>query len=430
MITCRFLFSLCVLLGLGVLGAGAYEVRTWTNADGRTIQAELISFDGTNVTVKDTNGRRFSFAKTKLSQADLAYLKEYANATPSPFGDKSADVKVSNPAKEAKIDAKSFKEAGEFEIPQGKFLVLETPHFKIMHTKGAKPDDLAELAERMWLDAAFFHTGFARFFQDRRMAIFLVDDEYMYANIGEWYAGLLEQAGGPGVDAAAQVRKTWKQAAAGQVNLPASIADPNGVLPEARVFRNYQIEGTPTADEKVKTEKIKGVWSPFRVHCLAGDLLGVQTRGLSGFGSRGYYALSTGLAYYKEINLTGKSETSILSSESVQDAKSTGGFSGSDKWGDELRKSIRKGDLKPSFDLLVNLTSQGAAPETNVLAYSFLHFLHSSQARIAGWSALVERISTSNQVPEAEDMAKLLGFPDAATMEKEWIEYISGGKIK
>ena len=429
--TLRLLTSLFLLSLAGQTTVRAYEVRTWTSADGRTIQAELLSFDGTNVTVKDTAGQRFTFAKTKLGQADIAYLNEYAKVAPSPFGDKSANEKVANPAKEAKIDPKTFKEAGDFDIPGAKFQVLETTHFKIMHSKGAKPDDLAELAERMWCDAAFFHSGFARQFQDRRMAIFLVDDEYVYKSIGEWYCGLLKAAGGAGVDAAEQTAKTWMRAQAGAVQLPASIADPNGVLTFARVFRNYEIKQAASAEnDKVKTEKIKGVWIPFRVHCLAGDLLSLQTEGTSGFGSRGLYALHTGLAYYKEIYLTGRSETSILSSESVQDVKTTGGFSQSDKWGDELRKMIRKGEFKPSFDALLNMTAQGAKPENNVLAYTFLHFLHSSQARVAGWSALVERISTSNQVPDAEEMAKLLGFPDKATLEKEWLDYVNTSKIK
>ena len=402
----------------------ALEMRTWTSADGRTLQAEFLSFDGTTVTVKDATGRRMSFDKAKLSQGDLDYIKEYAPATGTTLG-ATRPSKVSNPAKDAKIDSSQFKPAGQFEIPQAKFEVLETPHFKIMHSPKAKPNEIAELAERLWLDTAFFHPTFAQKFTQRKQAVFLVDEETIYLAVGQWFAGLLNEIGQG--DAAAQVAKTWAQSAAGSIQLPADIADKNGVLPTARVFRTYEPTGDP--DNK-RAEKVKGVWVPFRVHCLSSDLLDVQTGSVSGFGSNGYFALATGYAYFKEVSLTGKSETSLLSSQSVEDAKATGGFTGADAWPEELKKQIRRKDITPKFETLTSLTAQNTNPAKNVLAYSFLHFLHSAPERTAGWAKLVERISTSNQVPEPEDLAKLLGFESAAAMEKAWTEYLSSSSFR
>ena len=401
------------------------ELRTWTSADGRTIEAELVSFDGKTVNLKGPNGQRYAFDKSKLSQGDLNFLKDYVPAAGiSMTAPKTG--KVASPAKEAKIDPKTFvKSDKQFEIPQEKFDVLETPHFKILHSPKAKPAEIAELAERLWIDTAFFHPTFAQKFTDRKMAIFLVDEETTYLAIGEWYAGLLQEAGH--ADAVDMVKKTWPLSAAGVVQLPASIADENKVLPVARVFRSYE---KTSEEEAAKTERIKGVWVPFRVHCISSDLLDVQIGSVSGFGANGLHGLTTGYGYYKEVFLTEKSETSLLSAESAEDAKSTGGFQGADSWAEELKKAIRKKEVTPEIASIINLTPQNATPATNVLAYSFIHFLHSSPERVAGWPKLIERISTSSQVPETEDMAKLLGFESAEAMQKAWVEYLGGNSFR
>jgi hypothetical protein len=412
-------------LAVAVSPSAFAELRTWTSADGRTIEAELVSFDGKTVNLKGPAGQRYAFDKSKLSQGDLEFLKDYAPAAGSSLTAPKPG-KVASPAKEAKIDPKTFVKGDKpFEIPQEKFEVLETPHFKILHSAKAKPAEIAELAERLWIDTAFFHPTFAQKFTDRKQAIFLVDEETTYLAIGDWFAGLLDDINQG--EAAEMVKKTWPISAAGSLNLPASIADGNGVLERARVFRTYE---KSSEEEDGKGERIKGIWVPFRVHCIASDLLDVQIGNVSGFGANGLHGLTTGYAYYKEVFLTGKSETSLLSSESAEDAKSTGGFSGSDSWADELKKAIRKKEVTPTLEAIINLTPQNATPATNVLAYSFIHFLHSSPERVAGWPKLVERISTSSQVPEVEDMAKLLGFESAEAMEKQWVEYIGSGSFR
>ncbi len=434
-----FLVAAAVLVW-GISPASAQEMRTWTSVDGKTVQAAFVSFDGTTVVLRGAGGQSYAFNKEKLSQRDLLYLLENPTAAPAPAPapatttttttttkstSPSKSGKVPNPAKDAKIDRKTFVAAGTFEIPQAKFDVLETPHFKIMHSPKAKPEEIAELAERLWLDTHYFHPTLAKKFEQHKKAVFLVDEESTYLAIGEWFSELLNQAGQ--ADAAASVAKTWPLSASGTVHLPPEIAGKNAVLPSARVFRTYKSSGDP--DDK-DVEKIRGVWVPFRVHCLAKDLFGEVTGPVSSKGSGGYHGLSTGHAYFKEVSLTDTSETSLLSTESVEDVKSTGGFAGAGAWPEELKKQIRGKEVSPTLAALVDLTPQNATPATNVLAYSFLHFLHSNPERVAGWTKLVESISTSSQVPEIEEMAKLLGFESAPAMEKAWLDYLSSPAFK
>ena len=75
----------------GLLFTGA-QARTWTSADGtKTFEGELKSYDAEKETVTVTlpNGRTMHFTQDKLSEADIAYLKENgskASAAPSSSG--------------------------------------------------------------------------------------------------------------------------------------------------------------------------------------------------------------------------------------------------------------------------------------------------------------------------------------------------------
>lgn len=63
----------------GLLASGA-QARTWTSPDGsKTFEGELQAYDAGKgvVTVTLPNGKRMSFTQDKLSEADIAYLKEH-----------------------------------------------------------------------------------------------------------------------------------------------------------------------------------------------------------------------------------------------------------------------------------------------------------------------------------------------------------------
>ncbi len=427
-----------LILAVATLAAAtishALEQRTWTSLDGRTLEAELVRADAEKVDLKDKTGRTFTVKRAQLSKADQDYLTEMAPKTGSlPFSGEKKPGAVPNPAKEAKIDTKTFvkrTEVFKMEKPAHEFFVLETPHFLILHPEKVDAKDVGELAERVWLDMNFFHPTFGQKFKDRRMAVFLAGDEETYNDIGMWYAEMVASTGnGLGNDQAAEaagrIKATWPQSAAGGVRLSQDLVDKYQVLSLARVFRNYQKEGSG------KEKEIKGVWIPFRVHCLASDMVGIQAGGVSDFGAKGYHALTLGHAYFKEIQLTGRSETSILNATGTDNkVGSTGGFQNAKNWPDELKKLIRRKDLTPTLGEIYKLTAANGTPGTNVLAYSFARFLQSTPDRIAMWAKLLEQIDTASQVPEANDLAKALGYTDANALEAAWAEWLRSSEFR
>jgi hypothetical protein len=60
-----------------------------------------------------------------------------------------------------------------------------------------------------------------------------------------------------------------------------------------------------------------------------------------------------------------------------------------------------------------------------VLAYSFARYLENSPEHLSAFNALIQRISTSGQMPERDDIAKLYGLADGKALEEDWLKYIN-----
>ena len=430
------------LFSLPVLRSSALEPRTWLSIDGRMIEAELIRQLGDSVELRDKDGRVLKVPRAQLSFGDLDYVEENAPAdkTAATLGGKpTTKPKLPNPAKEVKIDTKAFKkEAGDFKVNSRTYRVCETPHFKILYMKPTDPIDIGELAERLWIDTAFFHSTFIPKWVDRKMIILLVNDKEAYDDAGSWFADMIAETGTPEAkDAAGSLRKTWPQTAAGRIQLPQAQADEQKVFSEIRVFRAFRQQRTIDQNGKItegKPQPIKGVWVPFNTNVLSRDMLDIQAGGVGGATAEGAYAIFTGHAYYKEIQLNGKSETSMLGTEGTgKDVKSTGGFQTDKSWAPELKKMIKKeAEWEPAknLDEVFAVKGDGATSRNVVYAYAFSRFLQSTPERLSAFNKLCQKIDVANQVPELEDIAKIYGYDDGAALKKAWIEWLSSGDFR
>lgn len=76
----RFLPLAVFLVGLASsLPSLRAEMRTLTDTQGRTLQAELVSSDGDNVTIKRDDGQTFTIPLSTLSESDRAAIKTWAD---------------------------------------------------------------------------------------------------------------------------------------------------------------------------------------------------------------------------------------------------------------------------------------------------------------------------------------------------------------
>lgn len=74
--------SLLCLLSLFATAHG----RTFTDSQGRTLEAEIVSYDGgDSVEIRRSDGQTFSLPLARLSPADQAYVREWKPAPAAPF---------------------------------------------------------------------------------------------------------------------------------------------------------------------------------------------------------------------------------------------------------------------------------------------------------------------------------------------------------
>ena len=162
-------------------------------------------------------------------------------------------------------------------------------------------------------------------------------------------------------------------------------------------------------------------------------LLTHQMGGVSEISPTGYFAITTGHAYFKEIQLAGKSETQLLDASNYEgdnEFTSASGFEDGRSWAKTLRKLVRKGDVKPDLEKLLSYKSADLTPEQLVLIYSFAYYMESDSARITAFADMVRRIESNNQVPAPIEMAKIFGFETVEAFQNDWIEFIKSTSFK
>lgn len=138
----------------------------------------------------------------------------------------------------------------------------------------------------------------------------------------------------------------------------------------------------------------------------------------------------TGHSYFKEIDLTGASATGIFNKDTAKKTTASGGYDTGRNWAGELKSRIRKKDVKPNLSALFGSSIDDAKADDLALAYSFSRFLQSTPERHTAYSKLLQRIDTSNQVPDLDAFAKIFGLENAAALETAWLDYVNSGDFR
>jgi hypothetical protein len=404
-----------MVLSLAVQGA---ETRTWTSRKGSNIDAQLLRVDGEGVVLLTPESREIKLKVEDLSLADRQYLIEYGGAAPEVV----AGGDLGEPENEVRIDSKTFNRLEEPLLLGGptelSFELLESEHFLIA-SSGIRAQAIAETAERMWHGMAFEHMNFRKDWGDRRVMIFLVDDEDVYDSLGKWYENHLRAVNADG-DMIKQIEATWSEIGSTRIALPGDLLEERNLQDGAIVFN-------------IKEERnFKKPMSPFAVHVLAGDLLSRQMGGVSDFGANGYFAIRTGFAFFKEIHLTGKTETNLIDVEGsyFDEITKKSGFNDGKSWAKTLRSLVKREDVEPDFVKMLSWQSRDLDPEKLVLIYSFATYCNSTPERLSGFANMIRRVESSNQIPEPIEFARLMGFESVEALEKDWIGFVTSTAFK
>ncbi len=410
--------GLLAVLGLAVSVAQAAEPRTWMSRKGGTIEAELGSLTAGEVVLITKDAKEIKLKVEDLSLADRQHLVEFGGAEPSII----TSGEPGFPEKDVRIDAATIKKLPAKmhfgDDSQLEFDLVESAHFLVASAGKIRGHDTAETAERLWHGMAFQHMNFRKDWGDKRMLILLVEDRYVYKALGDWYTAFLAKAGD--ADAARRTKAIWDKAGSNQIGLPAETISKYNLQPSAVLFN--------ITDTSNFTKPL----SSFPTHSIAGAVLGKQMSGVSSFGTEGYFAIVTGHAYFKEISLTKKTETHLLdvSGTGADEISSKQGFKDGTSWAKTLRPLVRKGKVKVELVPMLKWTNADLNPERLVLIYSFACYMETDAKRLCSFAKMIRRIESSNQIPPADEIAKIFDFPTVAELEADWKKFIVEGDFK
>lgn len=153
-----------LLASMGGLSIAEEAIRTWTSADGRTLEGAMQHMTADEVTIRRSDGRTFPIAISTLSEADQAYLQQARNDQArakgfeeGPFADAICGEWVKFSKEEHGL---LFQLYGGKELKRAKEPV---PLFVHLHGAGSRADDVETgkvevAAQRLVQDAQYKET--------------------------------------------------------------------------------------------------------------------------------------------------------------------------------------------------------------------------------------------------------------------------------
>jgi hypothetical protein len=411
--------ALCVALAATFLVSEtqAADEREWMSRRGGTVIASLSSVAGDEAVLVTPEAREIRVKVSDLSLADRQHLIEFGGADASII----TEGDPGTPEKDVRLDSSTMNRRAEKlslgEGSQGTYDVFETPRFWIATAGGVRPNALAETAERLWHGMAFQHMNFRKDWGDKKMLIIAVEDRTAYEALGKW---VMAEAGKRNPEAPARIGATWQRVGATQINLPDELVQEHNLLPRAQVFN------------VTDSSRFRRPMGPFQINCISGFLLTHQMGGVSSFGSEGYFAVTTGHSYYKEILLGGKSETNQLAVQGTgnDEISSKSGFEDGRSWARTLRTMVRRGDLNLDLQETLSWSIEDLDPAKLVTIYAFGYYMQSDSQRLSSYSRMIRRIESSNQIPEPIEIARLFGHETVEAFNEDWKQFVVSGNFR
>ena len=388
------------LLGLSQLMA---EVRKWTSADGRIIDAEFVRQQKGAVTLKMKDGREVPVELAKLSAADQDYVKKQGPGSP-PTGKRGpgfSDVILDKKLWVMRPQPETFGITAIALTQQ-----LETPHFLITAGPKVKPaiiETYAEAGERLYAHMTRDLRGLDEKFKDRKITIWLGADQAEMALIGK----CLEQVG-------AQA-PSWEDFGITWARFPLETATQKKIIPLARGFN----VGKDAADQR------NVQWTE-RIHFIASDIISCYGHLFTDKG-RGFDFFDLCYSYYIEFDITGKIETKVSFSASPEIVE---GFKNPKGWASATRRILDNTPIKPSLQRVFTLQTSQAEPIDLGAGFGLMQYIFRDPARLAALNKILENTRKTQKPPTTDEFAIAMGAANATAFEEQWIAFLESDAFK
>ncbi|MGD7654508.1 MAG: hypothetical protein ACQCXQ_14920 [Verrucomicrobiales bacterium] len=408
--------GIALTLGLASILSHASDFRIWTSRQGSTFEAKLAAYRDGTVRLANKENRTIDMAANDLSLADRQYLIANADADAEVLlaGDTTIpELDYRKPQDPIRVLEDTITFADNEDLT---FALHETDHYLFAVGRKVKVNGIAETAEACWHGMAFQHYEFRENWGDTRQLIVIPGEKELYEALGASQAELLREHGKE--DAAYLTDLTWNRLSSGKMALTPAMADAFNVKREALVYNLPDLK------------RFRRDFDSFQTNSLTRALFASQAGPLTTAKKEGYFALSIGHGYFKEIQLTKKSATNLLATD-YEEIETVSGFDDGTGWARHLKKLVKKEEVELSLDLILAIKNTNElTPNTLVSMYSLSCYMQSTQKQLASYATLLRDINNSAKLPDSAGIAKVFGFDSTADFELAWTEFVLSKSFK
>ncbi len=383
-------------LNLGALSA--QQPRTWTDRQGRTLEATYLGQDGENVHVRRTTGGEVRIPKETLSEADLAWVGAVADlpaGTGGRFNDVTLPVDSWRPLPGGlKLGGLHYSET------------LETDHFIFAGEARLRSNILAahaDAAERLWHDMVADYPGLAAAFKERKMVILLLDGNEQADRLSAWLRSHTREH--PDATYSAGLRTNYIPS----ITFGREFAAEHGFTAVSRMFRV----------DTTKTEHLRRTWGE-RIHFVSSDILRHWLGAPNRTDGSTFALVRFCMSYYREGSICGKIESIVVFGSSAP----VEGFSNGKNWPGATKKLIKDG-AAPDIVEFLKISPSEAQPRDLGFGYGLMRFIHDDPTRLAGFNKMLGTIAESGNSPTPQQFAEALGFASPDALNIEWLAYMN-----
>lgn len=424
---------LTLALAISSISLHANQVRDWTLSNGTIFAATFKEVKGdVAVLVAEKDKREGRIPIKNLGVADRYYLHTDHEI---PIEDLEGGDYLTF-ERDVKIDSSKFKKISGVKLKgDGYDVTLDgfvTDHYLVLHEKGAKPQLFAEELERAFISHSYRHPDHTKLWSDKRQAYLFLKDTDLYNDLGKAYVENLRATGSKTNKQINQIEVNWSQYPGHNPwELPEEYQKEFNAKPRVDIEfagkkqkdRKQQIIGfynsrwawfwphrqgihsrTPGGSEQhIKDKKQNSIaWSALLALSFNNDIR-----------THEYHHQGTGAG----LDQTGK--------------HTLGRYGESKKWGTEIAKLVKSGDVDADFSIFYNApsndetdTSEDAYRNFGLLIAAAGRFMEHDLEHSFGVCELCEFMQKNKSLPKLDAFPALFGYDSLDEMNDAFEEFI------
>lgn len=427
-------YCLTLITLLSVLVASAASPRMWTLNDGRFFEATFAEMDKSTVVLTATSGKKARFDAENLGIADRFYLHtEHEVAIEDLQGGN-----IYTAEQDVKIKATSFEQVTGINIKGDGYDVsfegILTPHYLVLHEKGAKPQLFAEELERVYFSHMYRHPDHYELTQGKRECYLFMKDEKLYEELGTALVAQLRAEGVVPNKHINQLEVNWSQYPGHNPwHLPKEYMEKYNAVERVDIEFAAKKQ-SDRKDQIIGFYNTRWYWYwPHRKHVHARVPGGSERHIADDRLNSSAYCYLYALNSSNDIRAHDDHYAAAGGGFEQSNMHAMGRYGATKKWAAELAKKVKDGSLEvnPVFETFYtapsndgNVTTPEKYRDFGLLTTGVGRFMEHDLEHMFGTCRFVNYMYKNKKVPTVDEMPEIYGYDSVEDLDAAFQEFL------